>query len=458
MEILKKIQEYSERCPKHLALQFEDQCYTYRELQDLIERYAEQLSITPQTKVAVGFHDQAQTLIYYLALLQCEAVPCVTDPKWSETQLQQIRQRYEIEAIIQSDGEVQPTSSPAYSENDEHHRIEGLLHIGFTSGTTGLPKAYYRNEASWLASYRGNERLLSSEIQAIVAPGPLSHSLSLYACIYALYSGRTFIGMNHFEPTKMMQSIAEVKAPAALFLVPTMLRYSLHADFIVDECVDIFTTGDKLPAEIFEQIKARFHDANIIEFFGTSEASFISYNYNQQAPVRSVGQCFPNVQVELRAQDEAGIGQLFVRSDMTFSGYVGHPIAAQSTWIPIGDYASLDEAHHLFLHGRQADRLIIGGRNVYPSEIEAQALTHPDISEVLVIEEAHAQFGQVAVMLYVGERTLTYREFRHFMEERCARYQIPSKLLRVAEMDYTASGKIARKRMAQAYEEGRLKR
>lgn len=77
---------------------------------------------------------------------------------------------------------------------------------------------------------------------------------------------------------------------------------------------------------------------------------------------------------------------------------------------------------------------------------------------MLVIGGTHAQFGQVAVMLYVGERTLTYREFRHFMEDRCARYQIPSKLLRVAEMEYTASGKIARKRMALAYEEGRLKR
>lgn len=81
MEILKKIQVYSERFPKRLALQFEDQCYTYGELQDLIESYAEQLSITPQTKVAVGFHDQAQTLIYYLSLLRCEAVPCVMDPQ-----------------------------------------------------------------------------------------------------------------------------------------------------------------------------------------------------------------------------------------------------------------------------------------------------------------------------------------------------------------------------------------
>ncbi|CAM2997359.1 AMP-binding protein [Staphylococcus argensis] len=457
MEILKQLQLYSRQMPERLALQFEDQRFTYGELQQLIETVAEQLSITPHSKVAVGFHDQAQTLIYYFALLQCEAVPCVMDPKWSEMQRQQILQRYEIEAIIQSDGEVQPTTSSAYRENDEHHKIEGLLHIGFTSGTTGLPKAYYRNEASWLASYRENERLLSPEVQAIVAPGPLAHSLSLYACIYALYSGRTFIGMNHFEPTKMMQSIAEVKAPSALFLVPTMLRYSLHAQWIAEECVDIFTTGDKLPTEIFEQVKDSFHDANIIEFFGTSEASFISYNYNQQAPVRSVGRCFPNVQVELRAQDEAGVGQLFVRSDMTFSGYVGKPVP-QAMWIPIGDYASLDEQDHLFLHGRQADRLIIGGRNVYPSEIEAQALTHSDISEVLVIGESHAQFGQIAVMLYVGERTLSYREFRHFMEERCARYQIPSKLLRVAEMDYTASGKIARKRMALAYEEGRLKR
>ena len=69
-----------------------------------------------------------------------------------------------------------------------------VIHIGFTSGTTGLPKAFYRNEHSWIVSFKENEKLLQHCEETIVAPGPLSHSLSLYACIYALSTGKTFIG------------------------------------------------------------------------------------------------------------------------------------------------------------------------------------------------------------------------------------------------------------------------
>ncbi|MDF4072084.1 AMP-binding protein, partial [Staphylococcus aureus] len=100
-----------------------------------------------------------------------------------------------------------------------------LLHIGFTSGTTGLPKAYYRDEDSWLASFEVNEMLMLKNENAIAAPGPLSYSLTLYALLFALSSGRTFIGQTTFHPEKLLNQCRKISSyKVAMFLVPTMIK------------------------------------------------------------------------------------------------------------------------------------------------------------------------------------------------------------------------------------------
>ncbi len=86
-----------------------------------------------------------------------------------------------------------------FIDSTQLQHYPNLLHIGFTSGTTGLPKAYYRDEDSWLASFEVNEMLMLKNENAIAAPGPLSHSLTLYALLFALSSGRTFIGQTTFH-------------------------------------------------------------------------------------------------------------------------------------------------------------------------------------------------------------------------------------------------------------------
>ena len=65
-------------------------------------------------------------------------------------------------------------------------------------------------------------------------------------------------------------------------------------------------------------------------------------------------------------------------------GYVPQRINSNE-WITIGDYASIDKDNYLYLHGREHDRLIIGGENVYPIEIERAMALNEAVDEVLVI-------------------------------------------------------------------------
>ncbi|WP_257643318.1 AMP-binding protein, partial [Staphylococcus haemolyticus] len=132
----------------------------------------------------------------YFVILMMDGVPCFLDNKWSRDTIDKLIEHYHIEYVMTAIGKFKRTTSFGTYEKyiSEELKVDDLLHIGFTSGTTGLPKAYYRNEPSWIGSYAENEKLIPNYETALAAPGPLAHSLSLYTCIYALYSGRTFIG------------------------------------------------------------------------------------------------------------------------------------------------------------------------------------------------------------------------------------------------------------------------
>jgi acyl-coenzyme A synthetase/AMP-(fatty) acid ligase len=67
------------------------------------------------------------------------------------------------------------------------------LFIGYTSGTTGVPKGYKRTHDSWISSFKASVDAFGiNQEDHFVAPGGFAHSLSLFSLIQSLYLGATF--------------------------------------------------------------------------------------------------------------------------------------------------------------------------------------------------------------------------------------------------------------------------
>ena len=160
------------------------------------------------------------------------------------------------------------------------------------------------------------------------------------------------------------------------------------------------------------------------------------------------------MEAKLFEKDSKHIGLLKVRSEMTFSGYVGEE-QISNEWIETGDYA-LIRNRNLYLVGRKSDRLIIGGVNVYPSEIEQRVMNIEGVSEAIVIGEPHHKFGEIAVLLYTGIKELKYSEVKTCLKNHLSRYEVPSKIRKIDGMHYTESGKIARGKMKNKYLNGEI--
>ena len=121
------------------------------------------------------------------------------DDRWSEVTIHQLIETYHIDYLVDEQHRlIKTTSSETYPTYlNEQSQVHQLLHIGFTSGTTGLPKAYYRNEPSWLASYKENEKLLRHKENILVAPDHL-HIHCLYTLVFMRYIQENIYWTNPF--------------------------------------------------------------------------------------------------------------------------------------------------------------------------------------------------------------------------------------------------------------------
>lgn len=152
-------------------------------------------------------------------------------------------------------------------------------------------------------------------------------------------------------------------------------------------------------------------------------------------------------------------GEIVVQGPLVFQGFWNQPEANETTfrngWHHTGDMGAVDADGFLFFKGRKPEKELIkpGGENVYPAEVEAVILEHPDVAEVSVIGVPDSKFGEgikAVCVLREGAR-LTLDELAEFVASKIARYKKPRYADFVSELPKTADGKIDREKVKAAH-------
>lgn len=100
--------------------------------------------------------------------------------------------------------------------------------MGFTSGTTGSPKAFIRSHKSWAASFEVNTHdFCMSEEENVLIPGALIHSHFLYGAVSTLCTGGTVHLLEKFSAAQVLSCITEHPI-STLYTVPTMVSAILR--------------------------------------------------------------------------------------------------------------------------------------------------------------------------------------------------------------------------------------
>jgi len=467
--------------PEKIAIQTASQAVTYRDWNTVVCKTANWLHSITATRDAIGIFmpNSIAFLQLFTGAAMAGRIAATFDVKWKPKELEQrlvISSPSVIITTVELADRIRSTEFTIIIWEDALKRIlqcdslwsesvsgEMPFYMGFTSGTTGAPKAFIRSHDSWIASFGCSlHDFHIGETDHVLIPGALIHSHFLYGAISILYLGGTIYLLDKFSPLLALNFIKNHPI-TVLYVVPTMAEAMLLEGIIIDKPIQIISSGAKWEVDSKQKIQEQFLHVKMFEFYGASELSFVSFlcNDSDKDKLGSVGKPFHNVEIQIRHThlDETSareVGTIFVRSPMLFDGYIHpgsrsiHSIKDDNGWITVDDMGYLDEDGYLYIVGREKNMILYGGVNVFPEEIETVLLKHLDVEEAAVVGMTDPYWGQIPVAVIKGHASK--KALKKLCMENLSSHKIPRKWFFVEEIPHTTSGKIARMLVQQLIE------
>ncbi len=351
-------------------------------------------------------------------------------------------------ALANAEVPSKPLAARPLSEDD-------VLTILFTSGSTGHPKAVPLTVGNHLASARASaERLGCDDDDRWLCCLPLCHIGGLAIVLRSAIYGTAIELVPRFEPQIIIDRLTDRPVTLASF-VPTMLFRLLDhsAGAIENQLRAVLVGGGPITADQLRD--ARRLGLPVLPTYGMTEAASQLTTLSLDAGgehLHTAGTPLSGVELELRDADlnpvpTGDAGAIWVRGPMLTSGYLNSDNSAFiDGWYNTGDFGRLDHRGRLLIEHRQSDRIVTGGENVDPLEVEQVLRDNTRVSDVAVVGVDDPEWGQLVAALIVTED-----ESQHLidsLQSRCRTELAPFKAPRLwaitNEIPRTATGKVRR--------------
>ncbi|HYE49613.1 MAG TPA: long-chain-fatty-acid--CoA ligase [Azospirillaceae bacterium] len=353
----------------------------------------------------------------------------------------------------------------------------------YTSGTTGLPKGVCISHAAVLTSVTQYVAALGEKPgtgDGVLVVAPMFHAAAALLAFIAVHCGATLVVHEEFSPAAVVSALAS-GAVQVTALVPAMIRACVeaHAAAGAPDCgglrVLIYGGSPIAPAELNAAMRA--FPCRFLQAYGMTESTagvtFLTEQDHARALVaapgllKSAGRPLPGV--ALRILDAAGAeapagtpGEICIRSPQVMTEYWNDPAATAAAladgWLRTGDIGYLDGDGYLYVCDRKKDMIISGGENIYPAEVEAVLLEHPDVREAAVIGVADARWGETPlafVVLRLGAAA-DGASLEAFCRRHLAAYKVPRLYEFAQALPRNASGKVLKQELRAARRKERV--
>jgi long-chain acyl-CoA synthetase len=350
----------------------------------------------------------------------------------------------------------------------------------YTSGTTGAPKGVppmdpTTVDADRLMRYSASVGAVPphpADVCVLMAL-PVHHGAGPAAATAACARGGTAVLLDPFNPEEALRLIERHRVQVWTS-VPTMLLriQSLPAE-VVDRydqsSITALNTGAApVPQSLKEWIIERLGPNVLWEAYGASEAGMITWiaPEHQLTKPGSSGRAYDGVEIaivdaEWKRLPTGATGEIAVNTPMVLKNYLGRePLSddiLRDGFYRTGDIGHLDDDGFLFITDRIKDMIVAGGVNIYPAEIEAALVAHPDIENASVIGIPHDDFGEQPLAFIVAGpgQTVTAADVQSFLKGRLASYKQPRLFEFVDALPLSPMGKVLKTELRAPYWKGR---
>ncbi len=333
--------------------------------------------------------------------------------------------------------------------------------LGFTSGTTGKPKAtmHFHRDLLIIADGYAREILQVTSDDVFVGSPPLAFTFGLGGlAIFPLRFGATAILLETASPTEMIDIIETYRATIC-FTSPTAYRMMLSA---MDECADLsslriaVSAGETLPATVFEDWQTKTGKTMLDGIGATEMLHIFMSNRVGDAHPACTGKPVSGYQAKIvdeRMQEmpRGQVGKLAVRGP-TGCRYLSDERQANYVvdgWNLTGDAFFQDKDGYFHFAARTDDMILSSGYNIAGPEVEACLLGHDAVLECAVIGTADEHRGQLVNAYVVLNKTYHASDelilkLQNYVKNTIAPYKYPRLVHFIYALPKTETGKIQR--------------
>ena len=350
--------------------------------------------------------------------------------------------------------------------------VEDVALILHTSGSTGRPKRVPLSHANLSISARNVARsyaLTPEDVSLCVMP--LFHVHGLVASTLAtLAAGGTVVVPEKFNPLSFWR-VARDHAVTWYSAVPTLHQLLLARAPAgsarppgAEKLRFIRSCSAPLAPQVMHDLEAAF-GAPVLEAYGMTEAAHQMASNPPPPGRRLPGSVGPGTDVSISIMDERGRhlpagerGEVVIQGPNVTAGYENNPEANASCftdgWFRTGDQGFLDSDGYLTLVGRLKELINRGGEKISPREIDEVLLAHPAVAEAVCFGVPHPTWGEEVAAVVVLSGAATEADLQAYCRERLADYKRPKRIHITETIPRTATGKIQRRVVAQAFSPG----
>lgn len=348
----------------------------------------------------------------------------------------------------------------------------------YTGGTTGVAKAAKATHRALVANtIQGKAWLMGNQENAnevFLAAIPMFHVFGMVAVLsFAVVMRAKMLLVPNARDLNDVLDVIEKYKPTLFNGVPALYNaINEHPDVKSGKrtlrSINLCISGS---APLPPSVKRRFEElcnGTLLEAYGMSETPTGAHCNPTLGENRtgSIGMPMPDMDIRIVSLEDGvtdvpvgEIGELLMTGPQLMVGYHNQPEETREvlrehggkTWLYTGDIARMDEDGYFYIIDRKKDMALIGGFNVYPTNVEKVLSDHPAVLEVAVAAIPHpTNPGQEALKAWVvlreGQQASADDLIEH-ARKRLAPYEVPKRYAFIDSLPKTAVGKTLRREL-----------
>ncbi|NBI31018.1 non-ribosomal peptide synthetase [Chengkuizengella marina] len=483
-----------EKTPNNIAVVYEDQQLTYRELNEKANQLARTLRekmIQSETIVGIMAERSIEMIIGIYAILKAGGAYLPIDPNYPEERIQFIIKDSGINTLlVQDECMFNPTNdldvvnlkdeSIYHLQNnnlDNNAENSQLAYVIYTSGSTGNPKGVLVEHKSVINTLLGMQDAYPlNENDTYLLKTTFTFDVSVTELFgYYLCGGKLAILKNGKEkdPYEILSSIAKYNVTHINF-VPSMFNSLLSILNVENISMFnvlkyVFLAGEAVPSNIADDFYKLTSQVELKNIYGPTETTIYATKHEITHQVGAnvpIGRPLNNVQCYILDKYSnlcpVGVaGELHIsgvgvargylnRSELTKKQFVDNPYQPEGKLYKTGDLTRWLPDGSIEYLGRLDHQVKIRGFRIELGEIEHQLIQHSEIKECLVTVKEDEAGDKTLCAYLISNRKMNIKELREFALASLPDYMIPTYFIQLEEMPLTSSGKIDRKSLQES--------